>query len=423
MNISPTREALSVMASLRPPSSRPLKLLYGFRSEVYTNNGYTFEIESGESAISPGTGTVSSAVKRFAKFKNTQNILAGTPTYEVTIVHSGGVQTVVAGLASLAVRPGDAISRGDILGQPATSQIFFGVRYLNEMFSPHELGRHWRTQNEYVPGQAGNLRQATDKLIRNFAGTIASSIYQGIRYFVDLIRGFKPLMVNVDFNGNGSKVGFAGLGLTDADYWNVYAAGAFNWQNNVSGCYSYATYVSADDYRYVYVYPYLYTYSYPYSYFYAYGLCGQTKVFNQNPQMWLNDSTDIKSPVWIERAGPATSASGTYATWDAMASTWIGGWSGGIPEENSFALRGLPAGTYKVACYASSFGRYFTTGTTFFVSVNNGAPAIKATIAIATPAFIEDSNYVVFTVAVPAGGTIVVKAYGYFDGLQLERLS
>jgi hypothetical protein len=274
------------------------------------------------------------------------------------------------------------------------------VRYLNEMFSPHELGRHWQTQNEYVPGQAGNLRAGPDKVIRNFAGTVFSALYGGIRYFIDRVRGFKPLLVSVDFNGNGTKTGFAGLGFTDADYWNVYAAGAFNWLNNVNGCYGY------------------------YYYYYAYGICGQTKVFNKNPQTFLKDSTNIKSPVWLERVAAATAASGTYTVWDAMASTWIGGWSGGvIPEENFFALRGLPAGTYRLACYASNFGRPIVFNTAFYVAVDNGVPAVKTTAVTAVPAFLENYNYVLFDVTVPAGGIVTVTGYGYFDGLQIERLS
>ena len=282
--------------------------------------------------------------------------------------------------------------------QSTQKEIFFGVRYLNETFSPQNLSRHWWTQNEYVPGQAGNLRQGPDKLIRNFAGTIYSTLYGGIRYFIDRMRGFKPLLVNVDFNGNGSKTGFAGLGFTDADYWNVYAAGAFNWLTNVNGCYSYY-------------------------YVYAYGICGQTKVFNRNPQTFLNDSTNTKSSVWLERIAAATAASGTYTVWDAMASTWIGGWSGIVPEENFFAIRGMPAGTYRLACYASNFGRPIVFNTSFYVAVNNGVPALKNTAVTAVPAFLENYNYVLFDITVPAGGIVTVKAYGYFDGLQIERLS
>ena len=280
MNISPTREALSVMTSLRPPSSRPLKLLYGFSSEVYSNQGYTFEIEAGESVICPGSGKVANAIKRVAKFAHTGGLLAIQATYEVTLTHGQGIQTLIGGLSTLAVYPGATVSRGDILGTPATNQIFFGVSYNQEVINPRDLGRHWWFQGEYVPGQAGNLRYAPDKLIRNFAGTVYSVISGGLRYFIDRMRGFNPLLLNVDFNGTGTKTGFGALGFTSADYWNVYAAGAFFWINGLTPCsgwYYYATY----------------------------GPCGSTKVFNRNPQTFLNDSTGLKSPVWLERVAAA----------------------------------------------------------------------------------------------------------------------
>lgn len=397
MNISPTREALSVMGSLRPPSSRPLRLLYGFSAEVYTNHGFTFQIEPGEYAVSPGAGTVLSAVKRFAKFKHNAAVLTGTPTYEVTISHGQGIQSVVSGLATITARPGDSLARGDLLGQPICNEIFFGVTYQRQMFSPHELGRHWRLQDEYVLGQAGNLRQGPDKLIRNFAGTVASTIYGGIRYFIDQFFGFKPLLVNVDFNGNSTKTGFAALGYTSADYWNVYASGAFNWVNNQNGCGGYY-------------------------YYYAYS-CGVTKVFNRNPQTFLMDSTGIKSPVWLERVATATAAAGSLATWDAMLSTWIGGWSGMLPEENFFSIRGLVAGTYRLCLYADTSLRTPSSNTTFGAAVDNDTPVWKATSPWFSASFQENGNYVQYNLTVPAGSLISVKAYGYFDGLQLERLS
>lgn len=397
MNISPTREAQSVMAALRPPSSRPLRLLYGFSTEVYTNYGYTFEIEAGEAAIAPGKGVVVSTVKRFARYKHTTGRLTGTPSFEVTINHGSGIQTVVAGLQTLAIRGGDTVARGDILGQPSTNEIFFGVRFLTETFSPHELGRHWQMQGEYVPGQAGKLRFAPDKLIRNFAGTVASVVYGGLRYFLDQTNGFKPLLINVDFNGNGSKTGLAALGMTDADYWNVYQPGAFSWTGSVSGCGNLAYY------------------------FYAYS-CPPTKVFNVSPQTFLKDYSGAKSPVWLERVAAASADSGTLSAWDAMLSTWIGGWVGITPDENFFAIRGLVAGTYRLCLYANTFGRSPASDTMFGAAVDNALPVFKNTTATAATSFQENFNYVKYDLIVPAGSVISVKAYGYFDGLQLERL-
>lgn len=390
---------MSVMGRLRPPSSRPLRLVYDFSTEVYTNYGFTFELEAGEQPISPGDGTVGSVTRRYVKFKHTIGVLTGTPSYEITIIHGEGITSIVSGLASVSVQPGNYISRGDVLGIAMSREIFFGVSYNGEVFSPHELGRHWRFQGEYVPGQAGKLRFAPDKLIRNFAGTVASTLYGGIRFFIDTITGFKPLLVNVDFNGNGNKQGTAVLGIADDDYWNVYAAGAFNWLSNVNVC------------------------TYYYYYYSSTGWCGPTKVFNVSPQTWLMDYTGAKSPVWLERIAVATAAAGTLANWDEMLSTWIGGFSGMTPEENFFSIRGLVAGSYRLCLYSDPMNRIPAIGSIFGAAVDNGTPVWKTTVAAPATSFVENVNYVTYDLTVPAGSVITVKAYGYFDGLQVMRLT
>jgi hypothetical protein len=386
MNISPTPAAISVMARLRPPSSRHLRLVYGFSTEVYTNLGFTFQLESGEAPVSPGSGTISGVVKHYAKFKHTRGLLTGTPTFELTITHGQGIQSTVAGLATLAVQPGDAVGRGDVLGQAATDEVFFAVRYNGEVFSPHELSRHWQLQGEYVLGQSGNLRFAPDKLIRDLSGGNESTLFNGVRYFSSA----KPLLVNVDFNGNGTKTGLGATGLSSTDYWNSFVSGAFSWVNNVNVCLA---------------------------------ACGQTKVFNRSPQTFLRDSTGTLSAVWLERVAAASSAAGSLSAWDAMLSTWIGGWSGAVPEHNFFSIRGLSEGTYRLFLYASTFGRSPATDTTFGAGVDNDLPDFKNTTATLLTSFVENRNYVKYDLVLPVGSHISVEAYGYFDGLQLKRLS
>ncbi len=402
MNTFLSREAARVLSALRPPSSKPLKLVYGF-SATHSSLGNTLELEVGEEVVSPGTGQVVGLVKRFSQFEHTYGALDGLPTYEVTIDHGQGVMSVIKGLATTSFQIGGFVQRGDPIGSTLTQEFFLGVSYNAEWLNPQTINRNFRTYGEYVPAQTGKLRQAIDRLIRNLSGNVISVLYNRLRYYIDQITGFKPLLVNVDFNGDGTKVGLAALGLTATDYWNVFGMAAFSW-------------TAGDYYSCCY-------YGYGYGYSYGYGCGAPLKVFNISPQTRLYDYRHKLSPVWLERVAPASGIGGTQANWDELISNWIGGWSGSLPDENFFSIRGLVAGTYRVACYADVSYRAPATVSTFYASVNSGTPTSKSTAITAVTYWEENANYVTFDLTIPAGGVINLKAYGYFDGLQIQRLS
>lgn len=401
MNVSLTREATNVAAQLRPPSSRPSRLVHGYTEEHTSPNlGYLLQLEPGEQVVSAGQGTITSIIKSFSGFGYSRGNLKGAYVYEITVNHAHGISTVISGLDSLAIHPGNYVSRGEILGSTLQGEIFFGARYNEQWLNPAELNWHFRLEGEFVPAQIGNVGFAPDRVVRNFAGTVVSVLYGGLRYFVDHVRGFTPLLINVDFNGNGTKKGFAALGFTSDDYWNVYAAGAFTWNVNTLGCFFASTQT------------------------YALACGGPGRTFSQSPQTWLKDATNTKSTVWLERVAQASGASGSAASWDTLTSSWIGGWNGGIPEENFFSIRGLPAGTYRLCLYADTLWRTPDISTNFYAAVDADMPVGKSTMSI-TPIsdWLEDYNYVRYDLTLATGSVINVKAYGYFDGLQVERLS
>jgi hypothetical protein len=396
MNSSPTKSALEIMATLRPPSAKPLRLVYGYIQGTSLRYGATLEIESGESVVAPGTGSIVKVSRENCRYLRQGDSLEYVAAYEVTIDHGHRVFTHLKGLSSVTVAADAKVYRGDIIGTPAVPEIFFAVRYGNEWFNPNEINRHFILQDEHVPAQVGKMRFAPDKLVRNLAGAVTSAVHNSVRYFSGA-QGFQPVLLNVDFNGNGLKIGTAALGQSSSDYWNIFAPGAFSWtEGGYAGCYACG---------------------------YGTGAGVIPKFFNKSPQTWLLDYKQVKSSVWLERILAASAASGALTSWDQMLSTWIGGWSGIVPEENFFAVRGLVAGTYRLCLYADTNGRSPATPTTFYVSIDNGTPISKTTSPTAAPLWSENGNYVKFDLTVPAQGVVYVKSYGYFDGLQLERLT
>lgn len=391
MKISPTKEALNVIAALRPPSARPLKLVFGFAPEGSANYGITVEFEAGEPVLSPGSGTITHITKAVGRFKHSAGALS-TPSYELTINHGDGIVTVLKGLASVVNIIGGYVSRGNVVGATMTQELFLGISYNGEWLDPVQMSRHFRLQGPNVVDQSGKMRFAPDTTTRSFAGSIYSTVWAGLRYFIDRATGFEPVLVNIDFNGNGAKSGLAATGMSSADYWNVFTPGAFSW---TSGVYYYECCASA---------------------------CGGTpKTFSKSPQTWLLDYSQKRSSIWLERIAPANADAGTLAAWDEMISSWIGGFVGFVPDENFFAIRGLVAGTYDLYLYSNTIGRTPATDTVFYASVNNDAPVSKTTSQTAGSMWVADGNYVKFSFVVPAQGVINIKCYGYFDGLQLQR--
>ncbi len=141
-----------------------------------------------------------------------------------------------------------------------------------------------------------------------------------------------------------------------------------------------------------------------------------TSIFSGEVVLPLNDAAGTLSSIFLERIAPLYSAAGSAASWDAMLQFWVGGYAGPTPYTNLFRLRGMAPGSYKLYLYSNQGG------TTFYAAVNTDTPVAKTNNPTGSSAFIEDRNYVVYDLTVPAGGSIYFKAVGYLSGLQLKRV-
>src|SRR3546814_35123 len=111
--------------------------------------------------------------------------LGSSTPQQVVIDHGSGIKTVLHGMSTLSVRPGQDVSRGDVIGAPMTSEVFFAVLFNGQPHDPATINRHFRAQNEkYVPGQGGKLRFAPDFRLRDFSEGVVSTLVSGYRYFV-----------------------------------------------------------------------------------------------------------------------------------------------------------------------------------------------------------------------------------------------
>jgi hypothetical protein len=384
MNIS--TQSLLTLNKLRPPFARSASILFQFTGEGRVNAGITVEMAVGEPAVAAGSGTVEKIYTQIPQFQTTDTVLKTTAVKHVLIDHGNGVKTLVGGLHTVAVKQGQTVYRGDILGSLLAAQLFFSVTLANKMMNPLALNSHWITQNSnVVPGQGGKIRFAPDRVVRDLSHGVAVIWNSGVNYFKQLL-GPAPLLINIDFNGDGTKTGLAAAGLSATDYWNVYTP--TNFLASVAyACYAY----------------------YPYGFY----------TFNEAPVVCLQDYANERSSVFLQRVAPLDATAGVATNIDRMLDTWIGGYLGLIPYENTFRIRNLPAGNYDLFLYANQ--GVYPSASTFYVSVNTGLPTSKFNSPIVTPVFAENSNYVKFQLAVPASGYITFKTVGYLSGLQLQR--
>jgi hypothetical protein len=388
MNIS--TESLLSLAKLRPPFARSALLVVPYSQEGNANPGITVEMVVGEPAIAPGTGIVRRIYGALPRWVFSDNTLATTAVKHIEIEHGNGVTTVVGGLSTVDVILGQTVYRGDRLGTLLTNQLFISVILGKKTLNPVMLNKHWFPQNgNVVSGQGGRIRFAPDRLARDLSHGVSAVLHSGIVYFKQLLTP-TPFLINIAFNGDGSKTGLAATGYDTTDYWNVYTPSDF-----------YATIA----------------YSCYYSYGYSYGTSFYD--FSDAPVLCLRTYQNESSPVLLERVAPLFSAAGTAASWDNMLKRWIGGYLGPVPYENTFRLRNLPAGNFNLFLYANQGA--FPMASTFYVSVNAGLPTSQTNNPIVTPVFVEGSNYVKYALVIPANGYITIKAVGYLSGLQLQR--
>jgi len=376
MNLS--SDSALVLARMYPPFPRSAKLLYPFTSEGRLNAGITVQTETLE-AVAAGAGQVVQVYPALPDWQTGSLTLDRCTVQHVCLDHGNGVRSVVGGLASVSVTPGQTVQRGDPLGTLQENVLFFSLLVGKSPYNPLKINRHWLPQNDnVVAGQGGKLRFAPDRLVRDLSQGIAALLSGGLHYFKrDPVT---PTLVNIAFNG--SMTGPAVVGYEGSDYWNTYTPE--DYTATLSGaCYG------------------------------GYYSPSTTAVLP------LLDYAAQPCSIVLERVAPLFSTAGSGVSWTALLQAWIGGYVGPVPYENTFRLHNLAAGTYQLYLYANQ--GVVPVASTFYAAVNGDTPTAQFNDPVVTAAYVEDRNYVRYTLVVPAGGYITFKAVGYLSGMQLHR--
>ncbi len=280
------------------------------------------------------------------------------------------------------------MQRGDVIGTPITPEVFFGVDYNGQTFNPSQINRHFYFQNECdVRTQGRKLRFGPDMQQRDLSGGFFAGLLDGVRYFVRSVCSVPDYLINIDFNGIGSKTGLAATGFGASDYWNVYTPVTFTETGDGDCSYAYQ----------------------------SYSFVGV--VYSVIPVLFLNDYRGIKTPVRLERVAPMDAAdAGTTSTFDSMLTTWIGGVDGfSVPIETNLRLKGLPEGTYDIYLYSAG-------DSDFFVSKNRDTPGAESTNYAVSGAFVEGTNYSKFNLVLGGSDFVSIRALGKLSGLQVRRV-
>jgi hypothetical protein len=386
--VATTSAVRGILRRLRPPCSRSIGLHFPYTFDQRVNPGITVGLPSGENVIACGSGTVVAAqlVQPFWAYAN--GSLHGVKnSYQVVISHGSEVRTVVHGMSSISVRVGQSVTRGDVIGTPLTNEVFMAVLFQGNAYDPQSINRHFKAQNgNIVVGQGGLLRYAPDFTLRDLSSGIVSTLVTGWRYFVNADCTMPDVLLNIDFNGNGTKSGLAASGIAASDHWNVYTPISFDQVAVSKGG------------------------------GYGYGCVGVE--FTNEPVVYLRNYVQLETPIWFERQFLVSNA-GTSVQFDPMLATWAGGYNGGTPYENTFSLRDVPPGDYVLYLYANEGTPPDTS--TFYVSVDAGSPTVKTNTPTVTAAFVNNGNYVQYSLTLTAKSTVHIKCYGYIAGLQLKR--
>jgi hypothetical protein len=300
-------------------------------------------------------------------------------TTAVRIDHGLGVKTYVHGVIP-ALTLGAKVTRGQLLGHSASGEVFFAIEVAGSMLNPAAVNGFFVPRDGAIFYEQANFIRQAPTTIRQTATADRMLLYSGQQYI--LPGEVAAVRFNLNFNGSNDKSGAAVAGV-DADVWQDVAPVFFG----ITG----------------------------YSNFCAY----TATLFSAEQGFFLNDYRGQKTKVYFER-GSLTSNAGTSAFFDPMLSSWIGGYSGMTPLENTFTLRNLPGGTYRLYLYAN--GGTTTDPSTFYVAVDGGSPVPQTNAPTLATDWVENENYVRFdSLAVSNHGRIEVRVYGYLSGLQLER--
>jgi hypothetical protein len=235
----PNATSRGVIASLRAPCAQNVTLKRGYSQASPRQLGQVLVLPSTlEPVIATASGTVVSITSKInTAWDHAAGILDTHKTLEVKIDHGGYVSSVIHGLADVAIVTGQYVTRGDTIGTAKTTEIFLQLFYRNSPLDPATYSVFFRGYDGgKVPGKARKLRAGPDFIVRAVSDTV-SYLLGGIRYFVDKYCTKPNLLINVDFNGEGAKSGFAVTGFTASDFWNSYTPVVFDTSSGYL-CYS-----------------------------------------------------------------------------------------------------------------------------------------------------------------------------------------
>ena len=213
-----------IISSLRAPCAQNLTIRHGFSRGTQRNLGQTLVLPStSEPITAPADGTILSIVSKVnTTWKHTAGDLDIHKTKEIKIHHGADVYTVIQGVTSTSLLPGSRVVRGDTLGTSLTTEFFFQLLLGNSPVDPATYTSFFRGfDGVKVTGKGRKLRAGPDFVTRAVSDTV-SYLAGGIRYFVDKYCTKPPLLVSIDFNGDGSKSGLGVTGFTANDHWNAY---------------------------------------------------------------------------------------------------------------------------------------------------------------------------------------------------------
>ena len=365
----------TVIRQLRPPFTQPTKVIYGYSKNAPVNLGLTCQVDPEQPVVAAGDGVVDLIAPLRGQWRTD---LPTVGTVVVRIDHGMGIKTLVHGLGNVTATYGP-VTRGQLLGYPAQTQLFFTLEYNGTFTDPTKVNQHFGLMSGSICYQKqGNLRQAPDLLTT--AVTLVESLWwKGVHYFIPPTP--VPALFDLDFNGQG-KTGAAVVGITGGDVWNAVTPIDFS----PIGPIGYA------------------------------GYCVGGLLFPAPQGFFLVDSGGNGTKVYFER-GVLTAASGVTPTFDPMLSTWVGG----VGLRNGFTIRNLPPGTYVVYVYV---GGPVGNTTAVYFSLNGDLPLYSPTITtVADSTWVEDENYVKAVVTLAVGSQLTILVNGFLSGVQILRTS
>ena len=189
----------ATLRKLRPPYTQTARVVYGYSLGLPTNLGLTLEVPLGSALTAPGDGVIDLITPAGALWRND---LGTTRMLAVRVDHGHGIKTWVHGLGSMTVGYGP-VTRGQLLGQAANTQIFFGFERNGKLVDPTHLNASFQVQDGFLQSEEKQAVRHAPDLITRVLTTIGSLLSSGVTYL--LPQSPDTVRFNLDFNGDGTN--------------------------------------------------------------------------------------------------------------------------------------------------------------------------------------------------------------------------